>query len=128
MNFETQECYIISTCNHTFHRHCVEEALSSSAQCPICKIALPTIQNEIATQTEALRKPKTFMRGKGRGAMSYRPQTRSLSKGLYTENMNSSLDTSARHIQSDFADVVERTPPRILHPNTTTSQNIHPPK
>lgn len=62
MSFDTQECYIISTCNHIFHRICVEEALSISSHCPECQLACqlsdlrnhstnPIVHNEMGTQT-----------------------------------------------------------------------------
>lgn len=34
---ETQDCLFISQCNHSFHRHCIENFLSQSSECPTCK-------------------------------------------------------------------------------------------
>lgn len=134
MNFEIQECYVISTCHHIFHRICVEQALSSSAECPICKIscelvdlrkhkASAAIQNEIATQTDVKGKPKPSVRGRSRGAMSNRPQTRNFNKNQSPRAMNYSLNVSPRQTESNLIDVVDGTPPRNQQSDRGIFQN-----
>lgn len=100
----TQECIILSQCSHTFHRRCIENYLSQSAECPICKRpcelselrtvstqhlanTLPTEADrtsEIATQTNA-KQFKPSVRGKSRGAISRAYQTRSVSRTLFQD-------------------------------------------
>lgn len=67
MVFDVHECFKISTCGHIFHRSCIEQSLSTSANCPTCKLSCelgdlrkytsqPLISIENTTQTDPNRK------------------------------------------------------------------------
>lgn len=109
MLFDNNDCYLLSTCEHIFHRGCIEQSLSSSADCPTCKVACQlsdlrnyntrtSVSNGNVSQTGTIKKTGTFVRGKSRGAMGNRPQTRSSSKNLFNPNENgdSIVDLSPR--------------------------------
>ncbi|XP_073848416.1 uncharacterized protein [Musca autumnalis] len=96
---QNQECFILDTCQHTFHRACIEEALANSSQCPLCKnecelsnLKKFPIDNmytaEMSTQTGTTKKSYSSYRGKGRGAAANRPITRNFSKNLFSDNLN----------------------------------------
>lgn len=96
---QTQSCCMIDKCQHIFHRICIEQELSNSAQCPLCQVtcelsnlkkypALNTESIEMSTQTGTLKKTRPTYRSKGRGALANRPITRNLSKTLLSENLN----------------------------------------
>lgn len=100
---QVQECCILETCQHVFHRSCIEEELSNSSQCALCKTAcelanlkkypiLNIESTEISTQTAAIKKSRPAYRGKGRGSATNRPTTRSLGRTLFSENPNTSMD------------------------------------
>lgn len=106
---DTQECYKLTTCGHVFHKICIEQSLSSAADCPTCKVPCqlsdlrncanqPIFVTDNASQTGTTKKNRHSFRGKARGVMGTRPQTRSLSRNLFTgnENANNSLDLSPR--------------------------------
>lgn len=132
MDFDSQECYKISTCGHLFHRSCIEKSLSASSKCPTCQLSCelsnlrkytpqPLISMENATQTETIRRTRPNIRGKARGAIS-RPQTRSLSRNLFNEHVNSSLDFSPRHSNPN-GEVVDQFSPNSRG-HHTTYQNV----
>lgn len=109
--YESQECYIISTCDHIFHRQCVEQSLSSSSECPHCKIPCELSdlrkynQSENALfenhQDEPIKKPRNPpKRGKIRGALSFRPNTRSISKTLSANILNNQGNTPCSNDRS----------------------------
>lgn len=103
MMFDSQECDKILNCSHIFHRVCVEQALSTSAECPHCRLPCEltdlriynaqsnTTGNtsiEMTTRDNIPNVPKRIRqvgRGKGRGAMASRPMTRNLSKALFAD-------------------------------------------
>lgn len=137
MDFEAQECYVIVICNHIFHRVCIEQALSISGQCPFCNevcqlsdlnkyFPVPPVINEIGTQTDVNRKTRPTIRGKARGAMANRPTTRSLSKNLYKDNNNFSMNVSPQRPHTDLMDRMEGSPNhnRPEHPHVPTSVGI----
>lgn len=89
---EGQDCLIITECSHPFHRTCIEEHLTTSAECPVCK--RPCQLNELRTllivqKTMGFGKPGN--RGKGRGALSKHYNTRSASRNLFQESQNQQL-------------------------------------
>lgn len=103
INSQLQDCCIIDTCQHIFHRSCIEQAITDSAQCPLCKepFELSNLKkypilcvdsNEISTQTGTIKKSRPAYRGKGRGSMANRPITRNLSRTLHSETLNVSQD------------------------------------
>lgn len=107
LRFDTGECYKLSTCGHIFHKVCIERALSASAECPACKLPchLSDLRNyttqlllstDNASQTGTMKKTRTCFRGKSRGALGSRPQTRSVGKNLL--NIDTILDASPRRL------------------------------
>lgn len=145
--FESQECYNIITCGHIFHRICVEQALSTSAECPHCKLpcdlsdlrkysintnVIDNASAEISTQTANPKKSKPLTRGKGRGAMANRPVTRNLSKALFNENFES--DGTPRPNVGHLIDVSHQYSPlrntssnQIPTQNNPNDNNFRPP-
>lgn len=94
MNFVVQECYKLSTCGHIFHRVCIETTLSTSSNCPACKLScelsdlrkygtdLPMRPEALVNSTGAVKK-KTAGRGKPRGVAGNRMGTRSITRALF---------------------------------------------
>ncbi|KAI8121616.1 hypothetical protein CVS40_7348 [Lucilia cuprina] len=107
-----QDCLVISHCEHSFHRSCIEDILSQSSECPICKRPCqlselrkanfqptqnfsypnqsPPRQNDTIAQqnTKSNANP---LRGRARGAGAKRHHTRSFSKSLFQEANRSQL-------------------------------------
>lgn len=121
MDIDGQDCYIIVICNHIFHRACIEQALSTSDKCPycgeFCQLSdlrkypqVPLVSTEMATQTDMTRKTRPSARGKPRGALANRPQTRSLAKNLFKEPMHSSVNISPHHTNIALIDMAEGNP------------------
>lgn len=99
MQPELQECCILETCLHIFHRTCIEQALSNSSHCPVCKVTceLSDLKNyplirveptEMSSHTGARKKGSTY-RGKSRG-VARRPVTRNLCKAFDAGNVDTS--------------------------------------
>lgn len=135
ISHDSQECYIICTCKHVFHRTCIEQTLSSSSECPECKkscelsdlrkyTAIPTTVTEISTQTDSNKKSRPVVRGKPRGAMAYRPHTRSVSRDLFMGNVNSSLEFSPRNNSANLVEIDNRTSPPNNHNNPQRFSNF----
>lgn len=88
MLIDGQDILSLNNCSHTFHSNCIESHLSSSAECPSCKLHcqlsdLRTISIGPRPQTKAA------PRGKGRGAMSSKHyNTRYAKKNIFQEQNN----------------------------------------
>lgn len=90
---DNHDCLILTNCNHIFHRTCIENSLSQAAECPIChrpcqlvdfkKINLLNLAKQNNSQKGTI---NSNVRGKGRGAMSKRYNTRNVTKSLFQEN------------------------------------------
>lgn len=68
---ETDNCLRICRCNHSFHRTCIENFLSNTAECKKpCDLGDLQRTNAVS---KAYTQPKPNVRGRGRGAatMSY---------------------------------------------------------
>lgn len=90
---EGQDCLSLNQCSHTFHRNCIELHLSSTAECPTCKISC--MLSDLRRVSLGPRpQPKPVQRGKGRGALSKHYNTRYAKKNLFHEPSNL-LDFSA---------------------------------
>ncbi|XP_075154291.1 uncharacterized protein LOC142227934 [Haematobia irritans] len=107
---EEQECIVLAQCSHSFHRNCMENLLTHSAECPTCKRpcelselrSMPvssqlthSLQNESektidATSHQHTKISKTAYRGKSRGAISKQYNSRS-SKNLF-QDQNQLID------------------------------------
>lgn len=90
---EGQDCLLISHCQHSFHRECIESHLSTSGQCPVCQH--PCELNELRSYVVTpKRQPvsKQAKRGKGRGAMARGYNTRSASRNLFQDMQNVSFN------------------------------------
>lgn len=139
LNFGIQDCYKIITCSHIFHVSCIEKHLSSAASCPTChktcelsdlkKYPPDQLIGEDNTNTHHIiagsAKPtKNTGRGKCRGALAHRPNTRSLSKNLFQDN-NTSLELNYRpnlnttHTTDPFSPNARRT---IVNDDLQTQQ------
>lgn len=86
-----QECTIITTCNHIFHRSCIEQFLCNTAECPTCKLPceLSNLKNHNWNHI-----PKYVPRGRPRGAMAGRPNTRSQSRNVFQDTQHSLMEFS----------------------------------
>lgn len=130
---EGQECIILSQCNHSFHRNCIENSLSQSAICPTCKRpcelselrTMPTqaqlasaLPNEAdkSAETSSYQNAKQFkppVRGKGRGAFAKQYNTRSASRNLF-QDPNQLIDfQNNSNIGQQLEDVTSATTSRI---------------
>lgn len=98
-----QECLIINQCSHPFHRTCIETHLSTSAECPVCKRVCNL--NELRTYSLAPKPPKASRASnfRGRGAVNKHYQTRSVTKNLFPDTLNS-LNTQAEVLQTPRRD------------------------
>lgn len=90
---DSQDCLILTNCNHIFHRTCIENSLSQAAECPICHKPCELVDlKKVNIQNLSKQNPNqkgisnTNVRGKGRGAMSKRYNTRNVTKNLFQEN------------------------------------------
>ncbi|XP_065365361.1 uncharacterized protein LOC135958385 [Calliphora vicina] len=88
---DTQDILVIATCNHEFHRICIETSLSQSAECPCCRkscdLADLTIKRFETHLPRNSPRPKQVAqtRAKARGAMAKKYNTRGASKNLNQE-------------------------------------------
>ncbi|XP_059221452.1 uncharacterized protein LOC131996043 [Stomoxys calcitrans] len=124
---ESEECFTISGCLHTFHKLCIESHLSSSGECPVCKrICQPVRDKEIATR-DTSRKTNPS-RGKGRGAMSHQYNTRSTVRDFFQSHIDNFQDNNAcsqehRQVASDANDVSRVQDNSLLSPQPPTDGN-----
>lgn len=107
---ETQDILIITTCSHEFHRNCIENALSQSAECPQCKCAcelgdLQSKRNDIQLFRNSPKPKQTNIgRSKPRGAMAKKHFTRNQAKNLgqeYSQQTSLDLITSNILLETD---------------------------
>ncbi|KNC25270.1 hypothetical protein FF38_01861 [Lucilia cuprina] len=88
---DTQDILVIATCNHEFHRKCIESSLSQSAECPCCRkscdLADLTMRRTETHLPMNSPRPKQVAqtRGKARGDMAKKYKTRGASKNLNQE-------------------------------------------
>ncbi|XP_065369018.1 uncharacterized protein LOC135961445 [Calliphora vicina] len=110
-----QECMIITNCNHNFHRCCIEQILSNTAECPTCKLPcdLSNLKNHNFNSFNNF--PKPSKRGRPRGAMIGRPTTRS------QNNQRSLLESSTYDNDEEQA----RIPTETFPSTPTHSQNLN---
>lgn len=119
---ETDDCLIIINCNHSFHRSCIENFLSNTSECPICKrpceladlkkINISVRQNPVA---------KPGVRNRGRGALAKQYNTRSQARNLFQDSQRSLLENS--NMINDQEEV--STPGRVIRqsPHNSPNQN-----
>ncbi|XP_046811826.1 E3 ubiquitin-protein ligase RING1-like, partial [Lucilia cuprina] len=101
---ETHECLIIMNCNHVFHKECIERHLSQSMECPECHKACELADlKKFHIHDNSCQNPgsksNANVRGKGRGAMA-----RNVTKNLFNENANSSLDFPQNNPQPEYVE------------------------
>lgn len=99
---EFQEILVIATCNHEFHRNCIESLLSQSAECPYCKkscdladLTMKKTEFHLTQNSPKPQKQSIQARGKPRGAMAKKYNTRGASKNLIQEFAQVPLAESA---------------------------------
>lgn len=108
---ENQRILIISTCKHEFHRNCIEDSLSHSSECPLCKracelsdLVVKRVDSQIAKNSPK-QKTTDSIRGKPRGAMAKKYNTRNSSKSLmqeFSELPNLELSSTTAQVQTTF--------------------------
>ncbi|XP_046810024.1 RING-H2 finger protein ATL5-like [Lucilia cuprina] len=85
---EGQECLILNLCSHVFHGLCIETHLATSSECPTCKRNC-----QLSELRKLVIQPKgTLARSTGtkpRGALARHYQTRSVSRNLTQDNVES---------------------------------------
>ncbi|XP_065356310.1 uncharacterized protein LOC135950708 [Calliphora vicina] len=84
---ENEDCLIISKCNHSFHRSCIENYLSNTAECPNCRhpcdlADLKRVNFPSKQDTQA----KQSIRGRGRGTVTMPYNTRSQNRTLFHDS------------------------------------------
>lgn len=84
---EGQECLSLSQCWHSFHRNCIEGHLSTTAECPTCRIPCQLSDLRLIAIGSKPR-TKTAPKGKGRGAMAKQYNTRHAAKNLFQGQSN----------------------------------------
>lgn len=131
---EPQEILIIATCNHEFHRNCIETYLSKTSECPYCKkcceladLTIRRTESQVPRNSPVQQAPKQNIqtRGKARGAMAKKYNTRNASKNLNQEfrqtplvefsTVNPCFDTENFSVNSPLRNV----PPSYMVPNQT---------
>ena len=122
-----QECLIISECQHSFHRQCIENHLSQSSECPSCK--RPCLLAELKTINiqnipQPYEKSKSVKSNRARGAMTKQHITRSHTRNLFSEPQASLLDTSVHTINQNTLQRESFAPQR--NPPISTQQNTSP--
>ncbi|KAI8116720.1 hypothetical protein CVS40_11276 [Lucilia cuprina] len=119
---EAHECLILTNCSHVFHRLCIESSLSHAAKCPECHkpcdladLKKIIVQNLAKPNLNGNTNPKANqnVRGKGRGAMSKRYNTRNVTKTLFQE--------SQQFNSSNIPSQEEETPAILFTPNQVRS-------
>ncbi|XP_046812029.1 E3 ubiquitin-protein ligase RNF128-like, partial [Lucilia cuprina] len=126
---ETHECLIIMNCNHVFHKECIERHLSQSMECPECHKAceladLKKFHIHDNSRQNPGSKSNANVRGKGRGAMAKRYHTRNVTKNLFNENANSSLDFPQNNPQPEYVEDSQSFTPTRNMSNAQNSLNI----
>ncbi|XP_023308343.2 RING-H2 finger protein ATL3-like [Lucilia cuprina] len=89
-----QECLIMSECNHSFHRICIEKYLSHSTECPCCKrpCALSELKAvSFSENSQPIEKSKVFT-PKTRGVVAKHYNTRKNAKTLFNEPQTPSVE------------------------------------
>lgn len=97
---EGEDCLIINECSHAYHRTCIENFLTNTSECPVCK---RTCQLNELRKLVIRSKIAPNVRGKGRGALASRYNTRSTSRNLFQDVANNPTDSIS---------TPDRTPPR----------------
>lgn len=116
---EGQDCVIISDCSHAFHRHCIEEYLSTTSECPVRKRACQLSElRSLVILAKAVIKilSKANAKGNARGAMAKRYETRSTSRNSFQDHQFSSLslNTNMSGMQTPSRNDVQNSA-RIIH-------------
>lgn len=83
-----QDCYLISECQHSFHKSCLE-TLSEFSECPSCKRPCNLSDFRRILPTD---KHSGAYRGKPRGAMAKHYNTRSTAKNLFPDRSQTTAD------------------------------------
>lgn len=121
---EGQDCLIISECSHPFHRSCIENYLTTTSECPVCK--RPCQLNELRSLLilqKTIAKP-TNNKNKGRGAMAKHYNTRSTSRNIFQDPGNQfSLNSSMQgyNLQTPNRGAIGLNQNNINSPNQSTT-------
>lgn len=104
---ENQECTIITNCNHSFHRSCIEHFLGNTSECPTCKLPceLSNLKNHNVNPI-----PKSAHRGRPRGAMAGRPNTHSQSKNVFSDTQRSLMEFGCGNEEEHIRPEIETFP------------------
>lgn len=131
-----QEVLIIVTCNHEFHRTCIENSLAQTSECPSCKrvFELSDLVKRRHEPHVARNSPKTnsSSQGKPRGAMAKRYNTRNHNKNLmqdFSQQPILELSSSNSHVQPEverFESLLRNSLPGPSNLNYSSSR--HPPQ
>lgn len=121
---EGQECLIIGECGHAFHGLCIENHLSTTSECPVCKRSCQLSELRklvIPQQTGAITK---LTRGRPRGAIAKHYNTRSTSRNLFQEPLN-----AISNVAGNYIDTSEQEPsrPNLNNPNAFENQIVQTP-
>lgn len=109
---EGEDCLIINECTHAFHRHCIENRLLTTSECPVChrSCQLNELRKYVIIPKNVPPCKPNSTKYKGRGAMAKHYQTRSTSRNLIplsenavitenillTPNRNAALNSPAK--------------------------------
>lgn len=124
---ESDDCLILTNCSHSFHRFCIENFLSTTAECPKCKRPCELVDLKkinLLQKQNLLVKPIT--RNRGRGAMAKQYNTRSQARNLFPDSqrsMHESIHVKDAEDISPSGRLTRQSPANSPHRN-----NVHMPK
>lgn len=117
--FMDQECYIISECQLSFHKTCLE-TLTEFSECPTCKRSCNLSDFR---RIQPLERNSVVPRGKPRGALAKHYNTRSTAKNLFPDRSqitaNDSHSEAANY--SEIVDVATEDRPSFQNANVNIS-------
>ncbi|KAI8127009.1 putative E3 ubiquitin-protein ligase ATL44 [Lucilia cuprina] len=120
---DNDDCLVIDKCSHSFHRPCIENYLSNTAQCPNCSRPCDLVDlKRINFSNKSDTQGKQSIRGRGRGAVTMPYNTRSQSRTQYHDSQRSLGDTRNELDEEDGS--VAAQPPLSIR--DSSSQNIPP--
>ncbi|KAI8118623.1 hypothetical protein CVS40_9745 [Lucilia cuprina] len=115
------ECLIIGSCNHIFHRPCIENHLSTDGECPVCR--LPCQLADLKQISFPGKPLKSTLR---RGGSTKQYHTRSFSRNLFNEPLTPSVNVGGNTNTATLTNPSRNNQLSTQNPMENASSNTEP--